>query len=728
MQPAERLATFTQSLHDATGQLEMVADLGSHPDLGAPQARLLTELASDLAELRQRTEAPEVRVLVLGPLKAGKSTLMNTLVRRPNASQVSVLPAFPCFVEIRDLERDASGAALGAERSLRFDRAGTVVEELSLDACQDRLEELLRAYLRADSAATKARLADSCVRIEQRIDLGRSPEGLDLVLVDSPGLFFDTNVDDEILRATQSSTDPALPEPASYSAVSRQLYGLADVAIFVIRPEQLFFEVVAQWLARFVERPKMHVFLVVNASAHARNLDGARLEPIDQVDARQELCDYFLHHVAGARLTGELVLGHKLSLEVADLLDVAAEELTGQSAGSGSVGHSRDVVERIRGYLATEDLVGVKIANLTDRFRSQVRATQDVVGHLTATTRGRHEAAATRLEVTRQTIAHLAAELVVMGRQLVGVDADATVADTRLQQLARWAQGEERPESHGDVELSGYLELFTPSQSAGDPLGVDHLDDRRLRALMAKILRDWASAEYGERHLRNLAKLAWTHQPAAGAEPLVDQYHAALRDRCRRVLGACRARHHGDKVRVGLAGALAGVTAENIELYLANPLPPERDLPSLRPTLRRFGVFSVNWDRFWGRDRDRPINGRWLDRLLDAEDEVVAGMLHDPWELADSLAPYRLEYDAREATGVAVGATWQAQLKGNLAGLAEQRRALLNRQNDLGEALELAREAEQNETATIDQLTAELAELDRRAKVLAELDQRIQTA
>ena len=126
MHPAERLTTFTRRLHDAAGELETVADLAGHPDLGPQQARALAELGGDLGELRQRTAVPEVRVLVLGPLKAGKSTLMNTLVRRPEASQVSVLPAFPCFVEIRDLERDEAGVAIGQERSVRFDRAGNI--------------------------------------------------------------------------------------------------------------------------------------------------------------------------------------------------------------------------------------------------------------------------------------------------------------------------------------------------------------------------------------------------------------------------------------------------------------------------------------------------------------------------------------------------------------------------------------------------------------------------
>ena len=224
-----RLVQFTEQLHSSVGRLESLAMVNGHPDLLDSDRVALVGLGEDLLELRQRTERPEVRVLVLGPLKAGKSTFMNALVRRADASQVSVLPAFPCYVEVRDVERDSSGHPTQPERSVLYNRGGKPVEQLTLADCQLRLDELLRAYLRADSPAVKARLQDSCTRVTQFIDLGGSPEGLDVTLVDSPGLFFDTTVDDEILRSTQATTPTATDNSVEYSSVSRSLYGLADV-------------------------------------------------------------------------------------------------------------------------------------------------------------------------------------------------------------------------------------------------------------------------------------------------------------------------------------------------------------------------------------------------------------------------------------------------------------------------------------------------------------------
>ncbi len=67
------------------------------------------QLVADLASLSNRTRRPEIRILIVGPLKSGKSTLMNVLLRNANVSQVNALPAYPCAVEVRDLERDEAG-------------------------------------------------------------------------------------------------------------------------------------------------------------------------------------------------------------------------------------------------------------------------------------------------------------------------------------------------------------------------------------------------------------------------------------------------------------------------------------------------------------------------------------------------------------------------------------------------------------------------------------------
>ena len=52
-----------------------------------------TDLREEFNSLYLRMRRPEVRVMVSGPLKAGKSTLLNVLAETPHISQISQLPA-----------------------------------------------------------------------------------------------------------------------------------------------------------------------------------------------------------------------------------------------------------------------------------------------------------------------------------------------------------------------------------------------------------------------------------------------------------------------------------------------------------------------------------------------------------------------------------------------------------------------------------------------------------
>ena len=112
-------------------------------------------ITNTIDSLLARTERPEIRILIIGPLKSGKSTLMNVLLDNPLLSQISQWPAYPCFTEVRDVERDPKGLPTNVPRAIfhRSDEAAPEVCELSTS--HERLgvfaRQVHRGWRRRDS-------------------------------------------------------------------------------------------------------------------------------------------------------------------------------------------------------------------------------------------------------------------------------------------------------------------------------------------------------------------------------------------------------------------------------------------------------------------------------------------------------------------------------------------------------------------------------------------------
>ena len=84
-----------------TGPLEEVAALLDRPE-GAPLADLVPPVADYRRRLRsllEKLEEQQSYVILFGPLKSGKSTLMNAFAEAW-VSEVTALPAYPCMVYV----------------------------------------------------------------------------------------------------------------------------------------------------------------------------------------------------------------------------------------------------------------------------------------------------------------------------------------------------------------------------------------------------------------------------------------------------------------------------------------------------------------------------------------------------------------------------------------------------------------------------------------------------
>src|SRR5262245_65657481 len=112
---------------------------------GTPGRELLPALAAaqhDLRALLDKVRGQEAYVLIFGPLKSGKSTLMNA-VAQAYVSEVSSLPAYPCLVfvgagerrEYRVTHYDGSTATAADARALTS----------TIDAAHQALAQALRS-------------------------------------------------------------------------------------------------------------------------------------------------------------------------------------------------------------------------------------------------------------------------------------------------------------------------------------------------------------------------------------------------------------------------------------------------------------------------------------------------------------------------------------------------------------------------------------------------------
>ena len=206
------LEAFCQHTRDHTERIKDLVNIATE----APP-----ELRESLAMLEDRTARPEVRILVLGPLKSGKSTFMNVIARSPRVSQVSPLPAYPGIVEISDLDDEQAGGDDPAKVSI-FYKGGVAQAPVPLDQGMRKLDDLLEEYVQAESDGEP-----QYERVVQKVRLNVAKGQLGLVLIDSPGLLFGGT---------------------HYSEKTKRLIDGADLIVFVIRPEQLFFAAVKDYL------------------------------------------------------------------------------------------------------------------------------------------------------------------------------------------------------------------------------------------------------------------------------------------------------------------------------------------------------------------------------------------------------------------------------------------------------------------------------------------------
>jgi len=281
--------------------------MGLNVETAGQAPTTLAELEQRTSDLLKRCRDCEVRVLLFGPLKSGKSTLMNLLARNFRVSQVDPRPAFPCVVEVRN-------STQGHGEKAQFFRTGEdePYREMSVKEARLELDVLLNEYI---NSRCDGDFSQKLSRIVQQIDFSNGlregvdavlEDGFSLVFVDTPGLMF---------------------ADEHYTEEAKKQQELADVAILVLRPEQLFFKDTREMVQKAAgSSPNsgasyQSLYVLVNASSQAKKLDqDGTVIDVNQVEQCDDIQKYFINHVTTNELAG-LITKEEIALGFVDLLE-----------------------------------------------------------------------------------------------------------------------------------------------------------------------------------------------------------------------------------------------------------------------------------------------------------------------------------------------------------------------------------------------------------------------
>ena len=265
------------------------------------------EVKHRLKSLIDKVEGQQAYLLIFGPLKSGKSTLMNA-ISGAYVSEVTSLPAYPCLVYVRHGEKAAIKLTRYNGRETDTDKVGM---EVLIDDSHSNLADRIR---RAEEQGREFDPGLDYPEAIRRIDIGLAAKELNesgIVLVDTPGLYSRMKF--------------------GYDLMTREFRNSAACAVFVVKTDNLFLEQVFQEFSDLLGLFS-RVFLVVNIDSSKRDLrpDGS-LQPSMESQHPLKIIDAFqsLTMSAALRKASE---EDRLKIYPIDLLNAASRHLQTSSA------------------------------------------------------------------------------------------------------------------------------------------------------------------------------------------------------------------------------------------------------------------------------------------------------------------------------------------------------------------------------------------------------------
>ena len=294
---SQSLATIPGAIEKAAAQFESAGDT-----LRTPLATL-NDLRARLKSLTDKLENQHAYLLIFGPLKSGKSTLMNA-VSGAYVSEVTSLPGYPCLVFVQHAEAIRYSTTRYNGRETVFAN-GQELGDMMEESHQLLAVRIRKAEEQGVQFDPRKDFPDALRRVDIKLPVPSLGESA-MVLVDTPGLYSRMNF--------------------GYDVLTREFRDSAACAVFVVKTDNLFLE---QVFAEFNQLLGLfsRIFIVVNVDASKRDLapDGT-LRPSAESENPKRVVEAF----KTLSMTGPLRAAYdqgRVRIHAVDLLSAAALRL-----------------------------------------------------------------------------------------------------------------------------------------------------------------------------------------------------------------------------------------------------------------------------------------------------------------------------------------------------------------------------------------------------------------
>lgn len=334
---------FVRTVRSVLDPLDRLADvIAEAPDNVLPLQEHLVDLRHQIELLADKVAGQQAYVLIFGPLKSGKSTLMNA-ISASYVSEVSSLPAYPCMVFVSHGRRHEYTVTHYSGAAQVFDDAAALKDYVN--AAHSELASRIRQNESAGTDFDPPHNYKSAIR---RVDVKLPIPVLEpskAVLVDTPGLYTRMKF--------------------GYDRMTRDFRNAAACAVFVVRSDNLFLDQV------FVEFEKLlelfsKIFLVVNLDTRKHDLgpDGTLVPSLEQTDPAR-VVEAFETLTMSAPLKKAASDG-RLRIHPVDLLEAASHRLGGPSKTARGNGKGTAPTQRAR----QDEVTGQSSGTSADEPRS----------------------------------------------------------------------------------------------------------------------------------------------------------------------------------------------------------------------------------------------------------------------------------------------------------------------------------------------------------------------
>lgn len=339
-QLSSELKPFVEGVRVALSDMPTREDV---EETGAARQKL-NEAERGLSGLWDKVEGQRTFLLIFGPLKSGKSTLMNALAGA-YVSEVSSLPAYPALVYVKDGPKRRFVTVDYEGKKKEFANNLALAEAIEGDHLR-LAEALVEAENRGEAFEPEKHCPQAVYRMDIEVPAAHLAES-GTVLVDTPGLYSRMRF--------------------GYDQMTRDFRDTASCAVFVVKTDNLFFEKVFEEFEELL-KSFSRVFLVSNIDSSKKDLqpDGSLEASLESRDP-DKIVDAFRSLSMSASVQGAIDDG-RLKIYPIDLLQAASRTLSQASGGApnepqeddGSALEDRDdgfdeFVTDLTGYLNSAD-------------------------------------------------------------------------------------------------------------------------------------------------------------------------------------------------------------------------------------------------------------------------------------------------------------------------------------------------------------------------------------